>query len=321
MANEFFHGGFTYLFIKFLIISFTVWLICLPAMTSACISKDTLRNDTKVFLNFRKFIHEISLHLINFNFTSYFLPSSMQSSGAGTSNEIPLQKRGLALSAILITLPFSFFEISYSLDKTHLISFTKISSNISMASSDSDVFYMDQVSSEPSPQRNNSPNILNSAETSQTYAARLPSVLSIASPEPQIFTIDDDSNEPTMPYGFGRQLPIVPPSLNDRNLPPNPFNILNTMAVVTQTQDDNDEYSHLTHRPSQHHSWMSVHLTVGKHRKAQLTTTPSVRRTSHDVYTGPHSWMKPLISKTNPNEYNFCQVHHHCHLLARWRGR
>ena len=33
------HGGFTYLFIKFVIILFKVWLICLPAMTSACISR------------------------------------------------------------------------------------------------------------------------------------------------------------------------------------------------------------------------------------------------------------------------------------------
>ena len=78
----------------------------------------------------------------------------------------------------------------------------------------------------------------------------MPSVSSIASPEPQIFTIDDDSNELTMPYGFGRQLPIVPPSLNDLNLPPNPFNILNSMAVVTQTQDDNDEYSSQSPEPS-----------------------------------------------------------------------
>ena len=46
-----------------------------------------------------------------------------------------------------------------------------------------------------------------------------------------------------MANGFGRQLPIVPLSLNDLNLPPNPFSILNTMAVVTQTRDDNDEYS------------------------------------------------------------------------------
>ena len=53
-----------------------------------------------------------------------------------------------------------------------------------------------------------------------------------------------------MPYGFGQQLPIVPPSLNGLNLPPIPFNILNTMAVVTQTHDDNDGYSPQSPEPS-----------------------------------------------------------------------
>ena len=78
----------------------------------------------------------------------------------------------------------------------------------------------------------------------------MPSVSSIAFPEPRIFTIEDDSNEPTMPYGFGRQLPIVPPSLNNLNLSLNPFNILNTMAAVTRTLDDYNEYSPQSPEPS-----------------------------------------------------------------------
>ena len=41
-----------------------------------------------------------------------------------------------------------------------------------------------------------------------------------------------------MPYGFGNQQPIVPPSLNDLNLPPNPFNVLATMAVI-RVDDEN----------------------------------------------------------------------------------
>ena len=113
-----------------------------------------------------------------------------------------------------------------------------MSSNTSINSEDSDVFFVEQISNEPSPQRNNSPNILNSTEKSHTHMARMPSVSSIASSEPQILTIHDDSKEPiiTTPYQFRRQLPIVPPSLNDLNLPPNPFNILATMAVVNHTQ-------------------------------------------------------------------------------------
>ena len=147
---------------------------------------------------------------------------------------------------------------------------------ISMASDDSDVFYVEQSSTEPSPQRHNTPNILNSTEVSEQHTARMPSVSSIASPQPQIITINDDSNEPTMPYGFGRQLPIVPLSLNDLNLPPNPFNILATMAVVVYTEDDNnDGYSPQSPDPSDpspistppmnvstFNSWETTHTTT-----------------------------------------------------------
>ena len=75
-----------------------------------------------------------------------------------------------------------------------------MASNTTIDSVDSDVFFVEQISNEPSPQRNNSPNILNSTELSQTHTSGMPSVSLIASPEPQILTINDDSNEPTMPY-------------------------------------------------------------------------------------------------------------------------
>ena len=198
----------------------------------------------------------------------------MQSSGAGTSNEIPLQESALALPAILITLPFSFFDISYPLHQ-FIILISKMASDISMASDDCDVFYVEQISSELSPQRHNTPNILNSTEISEQHTARVPSISSIASPKPRISTIDDDSNEPTMPYGFGRQLPIVPSSLNDLNLPPNLFNILNIMAIITQTQDNNDQYGPESPEPSlpspistppmivsAYNSWETPHTTT-----------------------------------------------------------
>ena len=60
-------------------------------------------------------------------------------------------------------------------------------------------------------------------------------ISSVASPETQIATIDSDSNEPTFPYGFGNQNPIMPPSLNGLNLP-NLFNMLATMAVIRQDE-------------------------------------------------------------------------------------
>ena len=71
-------------------------------------------------------------------------------------------------------------------------------------------------------------------------------ISSVASPEPQILTIETDSNEPTFPYAFGTQHPIVPPTLNDLNLPPNPFIVLATMAVIQQEQEN----SPLSQEPS-----------------------------------------------------------------------
>ena len=115
-----------------------------------------------------------------------------------------------------------------------------MSSNISLDSTGSDVFYVEQISNEPSPQRNNSPDILNSTERSEHHATRMPSISTIASPQPYIFKTNDASNGPTIPYDFGQQLPIVPPSLSDLNLPPNPFNILATMAIANNTGDTND---------------------------------------------------------------------------------
>ena len=61
----------------------------------------------------------------------------------------------------------------------------------------------------------------------------------------------DNSNDTLMPYGFGRQLPIIPPNLNDLSLPPNPFNILATMAIANNTEDANDNnYSPESPEPS-----------------------------------------------------------------------
>ena len=72
------------------------------------------------------------------------------------------------------------------------------------------------------------------------------SISTVASPEPRIVTLDSDSNDPTMPYGFGNQQPIGPPSLNDLNLPPNPFNMLATTAVIR----GNDGQSPQSQEPS-----------------------------------------------------------------------
>ena len=127
-----------------------------------------------------------------------------------------------------------------------------MASNLSSNSTDSDVFYVEQSSNDQSIPRPNTPIVLNSTEISGDDTREMISMSSIASPEPQIVTIDDDPNDPTMPHGFGRQLPIVSPSLNDLNLPPNPFNILATMAVVHSIQNTHDDnYSPQSLEPSE----------------------------------------------------------------------
>ena len=149
-----------------------------------------------------------------------------------------------------------------------------MSSNISLDSTDSNVFYVEQISNEPSPRRNNSPDIINSSERSEHHAMRMPSISTIASPQPYILTINDDSNEPTTTYGFGRQLPIVPPSLNDLNLSPNPFNILATMAVVHQIQNTHDDnYSPQSSQPSELSSISTPPMNVSAFNNSETSYT------------------------------------------------
>ena len=62
-----------------------------------------------------------------------------------------------------------------------------------------------------------------------------------ASPGPQIVTVDTDSSEPTMPYGFGRQVPFILSILNDMTLPTNPFNTPATTALLGPTANGLDK--------------------------------------------------------------------------------
>ena len=107
-------------------------------------------------------------------------------------------------------------------------------------------FFVDRSSEEGSLIRNKSPVILNWTELYEVVEREVITISSVASPEPRIVTLISDSNDPTIPYGFGSQQPIVPPSLSDLNLPPNSFNVLTTMAVVRA----DDTYSPQSPDPS-----------------------------------------------------------------------
>ena len=129
-------------------------------------------------------------------------------------------------------------------------------------------------------------------------------ISSVASPEPQIVTIDSDSNEPTFHYAFGTQHPIVPPSLNDLNLPPNPFNVLATMAVIQQDQEDSPQSpepsdpSPISTPPmnfSTIEGWETPHTTTDDN-------TISIRlKTSLDGSTGTFLLTRHL-NRMNPDE-------------------
>ena len=71
-------------------------------------------------------------------------------------------------------------------------------------------------------------------------------ISSVASPEPRIVTLDSDSNDPHNALWVWQSQPIVPPSLNDLNLPPNPFNVLATMAIIRV----DDEYGPQSPEPT-----------------------------------------------------------------------
>ena len=158
---------------------------------------------------------------------------------AGTSKRLPPNGAcRLTFSNIIIFKVTLLISAALKSLNFHHSSFTMYRNPSLNSSTDSDVFYGEQSSPERSPIRNNTPAILNSTQFSGAMEPESITLFSVASLEPQIVTIDSNANEPTFPYAFGTQHLIVPPSLNDLNLPPNPFNVLATMAAVQQNQEN-----------------------------------------------------------------------------------
>ena len=116
-----------------------------------------------------------------------------------------------------------------------------MATNIPFDTIDSDVFFAEQLSREPNPQRKNSPKVLNLTKLSGTHKMEMLTISSVTCPEPNIVTLESNSNEPMIPYRFRNQQPIVPPSLNDLSLPPNPFNVLVTMVLIKRSPIQQDE--------------------------------------------------------------------------------
>ena len=178
--------------------------------------------------------HQLQLH-------SQFSDSNTSTKTAGTSKRLPPNGACRLTFTQFIIFSNHFVNIS-SLQRFQILSLlTTMYRNPSPNSTNSDVFYVEQLSPETGPIRNNTPVILNSKQFSEAMDPETITISSVASPEPQLVTLDSDSNEPTFPYAFGAQHPIVPPSLNDLHLPPNPFNVLATMAVIQQDQEQSPQ--------------------------------------------------------------------------------
>ena len=89
-----------------------------------------------------------------------------------------------------------------------------------------------------------------------------------------------------MPYEFGRQLPFLPPHLNDLNQPLNSFNILATIAVETLQRKGMKKTTAPNHRSRRNRNryrrtrWTSAQLRDGKHhilRRITIHSTPMMK--------------------------------------------
>ena len=178
------------------------------------------------------------------------------------------------------------------------------------ALTDSDVFHVEHLLPARSPIRNNTPAIVNSTQLSEAMEPESITISSVASPEPQIVTIDSDSNEPTIPYAFGTQHPTVPTSLNDFNFLANTFNVLATMTVIQQDQQDSPQSpepsdpSPISTPPmnlSTIEDWETPHNTTDDNSSTRL-------KTSQDGPTGTFRQIKNL-NLTSRDEYHLPQAH------------
>ena len=168
------------------------------------------------------------------------------------------------------------------------------------SSTHSDVFYVEQSSPERSPIENNTPVILNSTQLSGAIDPETITVSSVAYPEPQIVTIDSNSKEPTFPYEFGAQYPIVPPSLSDLNLPPNPFNVLASRVVIRQDQEESPQ-SPEPSDPSPISTPPMNLSTIDGWETTHTTTDDNTFYSSDNEYTGTCLQTKHL-NRMNPDE-------------------
>ena len=118
------------------------------------------------------------------------------------------------------------------------------------------------------------------------------------------------------PYRFGNEHLIVPPNLNDLNLPRNPFNVLATMAMNRQDQ----LYSHQLPEPSDPSPIFTppMNLSSIDGWETPHTTTDDNTFYSEGEPRGSYEIILPmkLLTPLSPDKFLSFQVHPtHCCLL------
>ena len=144
------------------------------------------------------------LPIINFSYTANLVililllkPRELQSVSRLTARA---DSRLSKIITFQVTLSISSSSKIFQTSSIFITLYRNLSFN---SSTDSDVFYLEQSSPERSPIRHNTPAILNSTQLSGAIDPETITTSSVASPEPQIVTIEPDSNKPTFPYAFG----------------------------------------------------------------------------------------------------------------------
>ena len=142
----------------------------------------------------------------------------------------------------------------------------------------------------------------NSAELSRMRTREIPTLSSVTSTESDVVTLDDDFNDPEFPYGFEAQQRIVPLSLNNLKTPPNPFNMLATIALVQAN-------------PTQHGDIYSPQSP--KSSEPSPISTPPMNLSTIDGWETPHT---TTDDNTSNLEDELTRVHWNSSLIGTFHS-
>ena len=171
----------------------------------------------------------ICLQLIKFIYAIIYPTLSFQMQQRDPQSTSCLMKLAHYTFVDFIFFKSHFIKFSSSNKTSKFISMFRVNSSVSR-STDSNFYYLEQSSEKHNPIRHNTPEVLYSIQLSGALARELITVSSVASQELQIVRIESNSNEPRTPYGFGRQRPNIPLSLNYLYIPTNPFNVMRPIS-------------------------------------------------------------------------------------------